>query len=384
MRGLEPLAIRSAADLSVLEDEWNELAERCPGYFLSQTHRWADAAWRTVALPRGRTLAGVALRFEKRLVAVWPLVVYRAMGVRMMRPLGPEASEYCSPLVEPGEQSAGWTAALWQAAAAGADVLVLPFLPADSPLSGIVRRKGWLCFAEPAAHTHYVARRDYADWASFHATIGPSHRAELRRKRRRIADQGVVTFEQESPNDAGALIDWLLDCKKRWLVDRGLRNDWIGRPDYRDFLLALVSRQGRLGNLTLFVLKLDGVPLAAQLNSIDRSRVESYIVVYDPRYHRFSLGEIMNEECIRWAIERDLDYDFRIGDQSFKSGWAKAGCDVVSCHVATSWRGAVVVACMHARQAWRRLRARLGLGRFLPTSWRARLQLARSRRNSAG
>lgn len=65
-------------------------------------------------------------------------------------------------------------------------------------------------------------------------------------------------------------------------IRRGLRNDWIGRPDYRNFLLALASRPGPLGNLTMFVLKLNGMPIAAQLNSVDRSRVESYTVVYDP------------------------------------------------------------------------------------------------------
>lgn len=92
----------------------------------------------------------------------------------------------------------------------------------------------------------------------------------------------------------------------------------------------------------------------------------------------------MNEECIRWAMERDLDYDFRLGDQSFKSGWAKRGRDVSSYHVATSPRGALVVANMQVRNAVARVRTKLGLGRFLPASWRQYLRPARSTGGPAG
>ena len=97
--------IRSTEELSALAAEWKELAARTPGYFLSQTFQWAETAWATIARPMGGELNCLALRFEGRLVAVWPLSVGHEQGVRTLRPLGFELHEYCAPLVEPGDRT---------------------------------------------------------------------------------------------------------------------------------------------------------------------------------------------------------------------------------------------------------------------------------------
>src|SRR5690348_10092123 len=114
MVGDELRIVRAAGDLDALADEWAGLAARCPGYFFSQTHRWAAAAWRHVAGPRGRTLQCVTLHASGRLVAVWPLVVERRAALAVVRPLGPEASEYCAPLIEPGDGHLARTERLWR------------------------------------------------------------------------------------------------------------------------------------------------------------------------------------------------------------------------------------------------------------------------------
>lgn len=372
MVALEYLSIRSASDLTLLADEWNALARRCPGYLLSQTHRWAEVAWQTIAQPRGRTLAGVAVRSAGRLVAVWPLVAYRDRGARIVRPLGSEATEYCAPLVEPGVERDAWLSALWQAAIRHADVIMLPFLPADSPLDVLLRRETRPRFVAATSQALWVAHADHADWKSYEASVSTQHRAELRRKRRRLADHGSVKFSELGNDGAEALVDWILDHKRRWLGRLDLGNEWLKRSDYRDFLVALAAVPLPLGRVSLFVLALDGVPVAAQLNSVDGTRVESLIATYDDRYSRFSVGNIVNEECLRWALERGLDYDFRLGDQSFKLVWAKRQRDIVSLHVLTGVRGWPLFAFWHARAAIKRARFKLGLGRFIPASLRAK------------
>jgi hypothetical protein len=72
MQSDELRVLRSAGELDALAGEWNDLAARCPGYFFSQTCRWAEAAWQHVAQRRGRTLQCLTLRTQGRLVAVWP------------------------------------------------------------------------------------------------------------------------------------------------------------------------------------------------------------------------------------------------------------------------------------------------------------------------
>jgi CelD/BcsL family acetyltransferase involved in cellulose biosynthesis len=370
MQELEQLTIRSADDLASLEDEWDCLAARCPGYFLSQTFRWAQTAWQTVARPGGRELAGVALRFEGRLVAVWPLVAYRERGLRIIRPLGSESSEYCAPLVEPSDQAQCWIELLWRAAASSADLVLLPHVRADSLLAGVIERDGNRRFAEDTLRAPYVARKDHVDWTGYQGTVSSSHRSGLRRKRRRLVEAGKVTFGRESAAGTVAAIDWMLDHKKRWLARQNLANDWIDRADYRDFLVALTAGQGALGDMALFVLKLDGVPIAAQLNSVDRSRIEFYIGVYDAEWGSYSPGEIVTEACLQWAFERGLDYDFRIGVEAYKSTWAKRSLGTVTFHVATTKRGVATLVRLHVRTFVGRIRQKLALGRFLPPAWR--------------
>jgi CelD/BcsL family acetyltransferase involved in cellulose biosynthesis len=367
---LEHVPIRSASDLALLADEWNALARRCPGYLLSQTHRWAEVAWEIIAQPRGRKLAGVALRSEGRLVAVWPLITYGELGARVVRPLGSEATEYCVPLVEPGADCEARLSALWQAAVRHADIVMLPFLPTGSPLDVLLQRERQRRIATATSRAIWVARGDYPDWKGYEESVSAQHRAELRRKRRRLADHGTVGFSELGAEQAAELINWILDHKRRWLERRNLANEWLQRSDYRDFLVALASRPLPLGRVSLFVLALDGVPVAAQLNIIDGTRVESLIATYDDRYSRFSVGNIVNDECLRWALERGLDFDFRLGDQSFKLVWAKRQRDIASFQVLTGARGWPLFAFLHARAAVERARFKLGLGRF----FRARLR----------
>src|SRR5260370_1175728 len=177
--------LRSARELT-LAAEWDDLAQRCPGYYLAQTHRWADAAWRL------------------------------------------------------------------------------------------------------------IAHRDYADWGAYQKTLSASLRHKLRRVRRRLAEKGVVTLGAEVPESSAALVDWMLERKKRWLDHQGLQSDWIGRTDYRDFLMALASR----ADAKVFALKLDGVPIAAQLATVDPTRFEAYIGVYDPQWSFYAPGQILTEHVL--------------------------------------------------------------------------------------
>jgi hypothetical protein len=68
---------RSAGELPPAA-EWDALAARCPGFYLAQTHQWADTAWRLIASPRGRQLHCLTLQGGGCLVGVWPLALERS------------------------------------------------------------------------------------------------------------------------------------------------------------------------------------------------------------------------------------------------------------------------------------------------------------------
>lgn len=341
--------------MTALAPEWNDLAARCPGYFLSQTFQWADAAWRTVASPRGHELICLTLREGGRLVGVWSLVVSCERGLRIVAPLGGEAGEYSAPLVEP-DNPARLIVPMWREARRAGDLVVLTDVRAGSPLAVVLREEGVRAVTYQPVGAPYLARADHADWQAYAATVSPRLRYEIRRGRRRLAARGTVWIGREARNVAG-LIDWSLECKKRALAEAGLGTNWIGRRDLRDFLVALAGRGDETGELAAFAVKVDDAPVASHIVSVDRTRIEGYIGVYDPAWAACSPGNVLTEHVLQWAFERGLDVDFRIGDQPYKEKWNARRVDVLTWHVATSLRGLPVVL------RWRtgRLLERLGL-----------------------
>ena len=114
---------------------------------------------------------------------------------------------------------------------------------------------------------------------------------------------------------------------------------WIGRRDYRDFLVALAEASDGKTGLMLFTLKVEGVPIAADLVTVDGTRVEALMGAYDPAWSVYSPGQLITEHCLAWAFERDLDYDMRIGEADYKKGWAPRSCATDTWYVATNLRG---------------------------------------------
>jgi CelD/BcsL family acetyltransferase involved in cellulose biosynthesis len=342
MQGDEFRILRTAGELDALAGEWDSLAVRCPGYYFSQTCRWATAAWRHVGRPRGRALQCLTLHADGRLVAVWPLVVERRGALAVVRPLGPEASEYCAPLVEPGAEHIARTRRLWREAARLGDLVMLPNVRTGTTLSELLPSVGLWRAPDSASPAPFVLRRDYADWPAYQATLSSSMRRRMRRARAKLPKASVFTLA--AAESGPRLVDWMLAGKQRWLAGRGLDSAWIGRADYRDFLAALVAQTHDPAGALLFTLTIDGKLVAAKLATIDPQRLEIQMDVYDPALGAVAPGRLLTEYCLEWAVVRGLDFDFRLGEEAYKRDWAPHSCAVVSWYIATGWRGLPVVA----------------------------------------
>lgn len=350
--------IRSFDKMAALAPEWNDLAACCPGYFLSQTFAWADTAWRTVAAPRGCALVCLTLREGPRLVGIWPLVVRRERGLRIVSPLGGDAGEYCAPLVEPGDEAGRRVALLWREARRAGDLAILSEVRAGSPIDTVLQRERASAIAYDPVGAYYLARADYTDWEAYATTVSARLRYQIRLGHRRLAERGTVSIGREASDIAG-VIDWTLDCKTRSLAEAGLGSTWIGRRDLRDFLMAMAGRREGTGELAVFAVRVAGVPVAGHIVSVDRTRVEGYISAFERTWSACSPGNVLTEHVVRWAFERGLDVDFRTGDQPYKGKWTDHRIETATWHVATSLRGLPVI----LRPRMGRLLRRLGLRR---------------------
>jgi CelD/BcsL family acetyltransferase involved in cellulose biosynthesis len=146
------------------------------------------------------------------------------------------------------------------------------------------------------------------------------------------------------------ILDWIFRRKTEWLAKTNQRSVWRDTNLYKNFLVA-VSQTEMTGQLQLFVLKLNDEFLSAALCRISKLRLEMVVVALDQTYGKYGLGQLIHEDVLKWAFERSLDCDFRLGNQPHKLAWTNSSSEATTYHFVNSVRGATFIAARKAYQA---------------------------------
>jgi CelD/BcsL family acetyltransferase involved in cellulose biosynthesis len=324
-----------------LRSDWNALLEQVPQAYFSQSFDWCRVAWEQIAAPRRRRLHCIVAREGGRAVLIWPFVLSRRALWSFAYPLGSETTEYTSPLVLDDSASdqrieEGWNILRRSSCA---DVIFLPYVRADSPAHRILSKQRT---ALPPAlnRSWFVNTKTVDNWEQYVASLKRSHRGDLRRTRRRLSELGMLSFEPAvDQNRCAAAIDWILAQKQEWLVRKSRENPWLRDIEYKNFLIEMAGNSVG-GSLIISVLRLDEKIIAAALARIDKVRAECLNTVYDRAYGKYGPGQLLIEECVKWAFEHDLIYDLRIGDEPYKGDWATDTCNTFNFDFANSKWGA--------------------------------------------
>jgi CelD/BcsL family acetyltransferase involved in cellulose biosynthesis len=357
-RGYECEAVTDTAGFERLQPEWDALWAKAPGSYLSESFAWASLCW--AHSPPRRKLLCVVVRKGGRLVAVWPLVVGRTGPLRLASPLA-ASSEYCPFLVHPdADADAVWLAITGLLAKKRyADALRLVNVRDD----GAPGRR--LAAGQPSAATlyetptRYVPAADLADWTAFRARLSKKSRETLGYRRRRFGDSAVVTFRDVTePAERAAAWAWLLEKKRRWAKQHGIDTHWLFSERFDQFTLAALDALGPAGARRIFVLERDGAIAAATLVSVDRARVEGFIMGYDEAFASFSPGRLLAEDCLRWASEHGLGFDLRLGGDMFKQEWPSSTGLATTYAVPLTAAGHVLIAGLRMAYARRQKKER--------------------------
>jgi CelD/BcsL family acetyltransferase involved in cellulose biosynthesis len=371
----EPLQIDIVTDTDAFEalrDEWDELWSRVDGRH-SQAFSVCRLSWIHVARPQGRKLRCVTCRRSGKLVMVWPLVTYRRFLWTVIRPLSPDTAEQSSVLADADPETPAMLVRAWHEAVrrTHADLILLPYVSSDSPLHDL---------AHAYSGAKYVARHLMAfaplskepDWETFSTSLGTLSGRKPGARKRRLAKEGeLVTCVLES-NDVREYerwIDWILSSKGDWAerVDME-KGRWLHSPGYRDFLAGLLAPPEGQPSGRLFIVTLDGAPIAATLVGLGKSCVSGLITGFDQDFKKFSPGNIVVEECFKWTLEHHFDLDLGIGSESYKQYWSRDNFTPVwSFQIAATAWGALA---FHIRDLAHALRrgARIGRHDALPNA----------------
>jgi CelD/BcsL family acetyltransferase involved in cellulose biosynthesis len=308
------MGIETHGMIESIADEWDALADEVdaapflrPGWF---------AAW-NAAFGSG-DLTIVAVRRGPRLVAVLPLVERRG-GAR-------SPTNDHTPMFD--------VLAVDEAAARELARRTLQGRPRSVTLQLVdpdaTATRGWLAGAADAGYATASApilRSPYIDticgWAAYEGRIDAKMKSDIRRRRRRMEDEGEVALEvHDGTRDLDALLDEGFRVEASgWKGQTGTAI--IASPTTRRFYTQVARWAAERGWLRLCFLRLDGRPVAFDYN-LHAGRVYYGLKGgYDEAFRRFAPGKVLLMAMIERIFEEGVDrYDFLGEEEPYKLDWS--------------------------------------------------------------
>jgi CelD/BcsL family acetyltransferase involved in cellulose biosynthesis len=158
-----------------------------------------------------------------------------------------------------------------------------------------------------------------------------------------LSQQGNLIFELVTDSArVPAVLDWLFRRKTERLVRTNQQSIWRETEVYKNFLIA-VTRTNLFEQIRLFNLTLNGQMVSAVLCRISKYRIELVIAVFEPTFSKYGPGHLVFEEVLKWAFERRLDCDFRLGREAYKKLWTNSTSEAITYSFVNSLRGAAFI-----------------------------------------
>jgi CelD/BcsL family acetyltransferase involved in cellulose biosynthesis len=293
--------IEEIPDLEALRGEWSDLCDRSPRVTPFQRPEWLIPWVR--AFPPGEPWV-LAARREGRLIALAPLLVYTREGRRTVALCGGGVSDYCD-VVTDAEEAVTALLAHLETRRDRWEVADLEPLPGDSPLLRISR--GHLETRDVCPGLDLPARVE-----DLQEVVPTRQLANLRKYRRKAGKLGELRLHSGNW-EAG--LDILL---RFYLARRGESNGDTLRAFHREVAAGFHAR----GALGLYLLCLDGAPLAGLYGFRERDTFYCYMQGFDEQWARLSPGAMMVgaviEEAVRQGARR---IDFLRGREPYKYWW---------------------------------------------------------------
>ena len=153
--------------------------------------------------------------------------------------------------------------------------------------------------------------RIHGDWDGYLASRSKHVRSEIRRKRRKINQEGVIRLRTiASPDDSQAAMEDILRIEQRsWKEAK--KTSFTAVSGLPDFYAALSLRCALRGWLRTFILYLDEVPVAHMIGVVYRNEYYALKTSFDEHYRDLSPGSVLIAYALEYAfIARLRVFDF--------------------------------------------------------------------------
>jgi len=324
--------ITEYSDFVVLKEDWNALLESSQereNVFLR--HEWFDVWWQ--AFGKGKELLILLCQEAGKIIGIAPLMIFRdrykglpykrlgfiedpnAPSMNFIIKQGGEESvlpAILAYLVEPGTNA-------WHAA-------VLNKLPAGSSML----RTSTNCFSQQKIK--YLLRNGQdspyvpvnSDWETFLASTSVRFRKQLRNKINKLNKAGKVSFDvfDNIGVDGKHLEEAMSVSSRSWKQDQG--TSMSSTPSRKRFFELLSSVASKNGWLRIWLLYLNGNPIATEYHLEYKGRTHAMRGDFDKSHDSLSPGSVLEAHIIEHCFKKGLlEYDFCGLPYGYKLRWTE-------------------------------------------------------------
>lgn len=308
--------------LDPLADEWTELASRTgaspflyPGWFQAWWPAFGSGALRILTVRRDRRLVGLVPMQLRRGAWRSPTNAHTP-GFDLLASDEDALRSLAHALVSRGARE-------------------LTLAPLDArgaalrALRDAARARGYRAVVRPAGRAPYLALTD--DPHAHQRSLSRNLRHDTERRLRRLCESGVVSVQVDDGH--GSLRELLSEgFAVEGLSWKGGRGTAVASSQRTAWFYEAVARwAASAGSLRLAFLRVDGHPVAFQLDLEAPPSYYSLKIGYDPHYEQFSPGKLLTYMMVSRAAARGLAaYELLGNDEPWKYRWTSEGHDRVA------------------------------------------------------
>lgn len=246
-----------------------------------------------------------------RLVMLVPLKItstYRGIPAKCAAPWRHIHTFLATPLVRCDYEREAVTGLMAHLAAEGIPLLRLHHMAADGPVNEAVREIADTAIATTRTFERAILNSDLDADSYLTASISKKKRKEYGRLKRRLAEEGDVTFETPDMSDPacveGVVLEFLELERTGWKGQAGTAI--ATRPAEARFFIDACRAAAEAGSLAPLTLRVDNKPIASIINfkgqGAEGAGLFSFKIAYDESYARFSPGVLLELELTARAL----------------------------------------------------------------------------------
>jgi CelD/BcsL family acetyltransferase involved in cellulose biosynthesis len=319
-----PVCVDSPWRFTELRSAWDSLLQSSEATSPFLTWEWLHPWWRY--LGGSSPLRMLAVDAGNRLIAVAPFRV--TTGVARMPCLdllgtGDAGSDYLDVIIRSGFEPEALDA-IERFVVAQNIALRLTHLGPSAAADGLasrLERRRWKQVTNPGGTCPYIPLAGHT-WDSYLATLGASHRANVRRRLRALEQKFDVRFERvTSDHDRREALERLTHYHERRFAAHGTAFRTASLCAFHD---DATRRFLDRGWLRMFVLRLNGAPAAVMYGFLYNRTFYFYQHGFDDSYQQHGIGLVLMALTIRTAIEEGAaEFDMLWGTEPYKFLWAR-------------------------------------------------------------